>query len=90
MHTDTCTCVQSTESERGSDLQGAAAEITRFSQKNPGLGRGEFPTASVASSVQLQNNGTPTPERDFRLEDISPAVKKVEGNLSIVLEVLRV
>lgn len=32
----------------------------------------------------------PPSERDFRLEDISPAVKKVEGNLSIVLEVLRV
>lgn len=32
----------------------------------------------------------PSSERDFRLEDISPAVKKVEGNLSIVLDVLRV
>lgn len=36
-HTDMCSYVQSTDSEQGSDLQAAAAEITRFSRKKSDL-----------------------------------------------------
>lgn len=82
-------CMQAQKASRARCGAGTSRLLRPRSPAFPseiGLGRGRAPRCSCSPLRQAPERRDPASGRDFRLEDISPAVKRVEGNLSSVLE----